>query len=148
MSSFFPDLNVWLALSVAGHRHSPEVWKWLNSLPREAELIFSRYTQIGLLRLLTSQAVMGEQTLTLRRAWALYDQWLKDPRVSFLPEPRGLDTVLRETMAPFAGKPATKAVGDCYLLAYAKQSPAVLVTIDQALYALARKQGHAAVLPV
>jgi hypothetical protein len=54
MTLFFPDLNVWLALSVAGHRHNLEAWSWLNLLPREARLIFSRYTQVGLLRLLTN----------------------------------------------------------------------------------------------
>jgi hypothetical protein len=68
MTSFFPDLNVWLALSVAGHSHSEDAWTWANMLPRETRLIFCRYTHIGLLRLLTNQAVMGEQTLTLRKA--------------------------------------------------------------------------------
>jgi uncharacterized protein len=68
MISFFPDLNVWIALSVGGHRHNTEAWSWLNLLPRESRLILSRYTHIGLLRLLTNQSVMGEQTLTLRKA--------------------------------------------------------------------------------
>jgi hypothetical protein len=49
MTSFFPDLNVWLALSVAGHSHSADAWQWANLLPRETRLIFCRYTQIGLL---------------------------------------------------------------------------------------------------
>ena len=47
--------------------------------------IFSRYTQIGLLGLLTNRVAMGEQTLTLRQAWGAYDWWLKDPRVEFCP---------------------------------------------------------------
>lgn len=147
MISFFPDLNVWLALSVSGHRHNQEAWAWLNFLPRQAKLIFSRYTHVGLLRLLTNQPIMGEQTLTLRKAWGVYDRWLDDPRVQFYPEPRGLDAGFRETTAAFAGKPASKWVGDCYLLAFAKHSHATLVTFDKALYDLAGKQNHSAVIP-
>jgi hypothetical protein len=45
MTSFFPDLNVWLALSVAGHSHSADAWKWANLLPPESKLIFCRYTK-------------------------------------------------------------------------------------------------------
>jgi toxin-antitoxin system PIN domain toxin len=147
MTSFFPDLNVWLALSVAGHPHNREAWIWLDMLPGRSRLIFSWYTQLGLLRLLTNQAVMGEQTLTLGKAWAVYDRWLKDPRVTFYPEPRHLDQAFREATAPFAGKAATKWVGDCYLLAWAVKSEAALVTFDRALYQLARKQDWTAVIP-
>lgn len=148
MISFFPDLNVWLALSVAGHLHSRDAWSWLSILPREARLIFSRYTQIGLLRLLTNQAVMGDQTLTLHKAWRVYDQWLEDPRVEFFPEPRGLDGAFRQATEPFSAKKASKWIGDCYLLAYAKQSEATLVTFDEALHVTARRQGHSAIIPV
>jgi toxin-antitoxin system PIN domain toxin len=147
MTSFFPDLNVWIALSVSGHSHSVEAWSWFRVLPADARLIFCRYTQIGLLRLLTNQAAMGEQTLTLRQAWDVYDRWLNDPRVEFHPEPRGLDHSFRQTTAPFAGQRASKWIGDCYLLAHATESDAPLVTFDQALLTLARKRGHRAILP-
>jgi toxin-antitoxin system PIN domain toxin len=147
MTSFFPDLNVWLALSVASHSHSADAWKWANPLPRETRLIFCRYTQIGLLRLLTNQVVMGEQTLTLRKAWSVYDRWLADPRVEFYPEPRGVDAEFREATEPFAARPASKWLGDCWLLASANGIKATLVTFDRALYQHARKQGHFAVMP-
>jgi hypothetical protein len=88
MTLFFPDLNVWLALSDTGHVHSASAWKWREILPDDHKLIFSRYTQIGLLRLLTNVSVMGDQTLTLRKAWGVYDRWLEDPRVEMYPEPR------------------------------------------------------------
>ena len=81
MTLFFPDLNVWLALSDTGHTHSTGAWKWMKMLPDDAQLIFSRYTQVGLLRLLTNISIMGDQTLTLRKAWGVYDRWLEDPRV-------------------------------------------------------------------
>jgi predicted nucleic acid-binding protein len=80
----------------ASHSHSADAWTWANHPPRETNLIFCRYTQIGLLRLLTNQVVLGEQTLTLRKAWSVYDRWLADPRVEFYPEPRGVDAEFRE----------------------------------------------------
>jgi toxin-antitoxin system PIN domain toxin len=147
MTSFFPDLNVWVALSDQSHVHSPQAWEWLYLLPREARLIFSRYTHIGLLRLLTSEAVMGPATLTLERAWHAYDTWLSDPRVEFYPEPAGLEAAFRAATAPFAAKPASKSVGDCYLLAFSKESQTTLVTFDRGLLAFARKNGYAVVMP-
>ena len=129
------------------HSHSADAWKWANLLPREANLIFSRYTHIGLLRLLTNQAVMGEQTLTLRKAWSVYDRWLADPRVEFYPEPRGIDEEFRQTTGPFAARSASKWIGDSWLLASANGLGATFVTFDQALYAHARKQGYTVVIP-
>jgi hypothetical protein len=147
MTSFFPDVNVWLALSVPDHQHDEDAWRWLREQPAEITLIFSRFTQLGLLRLLSNHAVMGAKTLTLGQAWAVYDRWLEDPRVELHPEPRDLETGFRESTAPFAGKAASKWVGDCYLLAWAKHSHASLVTFDKALFDLARKHRCAAVLP-
>jgi len=147
MISFFPDLNVWLALSVAGHVHNAASWKWLNMVSDDSRLVFARYTHIGLLRLLTNDSVMGQETLPLRGAWAVYDRWLADPRVEFYPEPRDLDAGFRAATAPFAGKPASKWVGDCYLLAYAKETGCTLVTFDRALYNLARKEHSLAIVP-
>ena len=147
MTSFFPDLNVWLALSDAGHQHNTEAWRWLQALPEDGRLIFSRYTQIGLLRLLTNSAVMIQQTLSLEKAWRIYDHWLSDPRVEFFPEPIGMDEAFRRATAPFDTQTASKWVGDCYLAAHAKQTGAILVTFDRALLNFARKEGYRAVSP-
>lgn len=147
MSLFFPDLNVWLALSVAGHSHSSESWKWLRTLPDGSKLIFSRYTQVGLLRLLTNNAVMGGQTLVLRKAWEVYERWLDDPRVEFFPEPRNIDAIFRRATEPHSNKQASKWVGDCWLLAFAIGTQATLVTFDRALSEFAQKEGHPAIIP-
>jgi len=147
MTSFFPDLNVWLALSVAGHSHSADAWTWANLLPRETRLIFCRYTHIGLLRLLTHQTVMGEQTLTVRKAWSVYDRWLADPRVDFYPEPRNADAEFRRVTEPFGARPASKWIGDAWLLASSNGLQSTLVTFDRALYQQARKQGYSVVMP-
>jgi toxin-antitoxin system PIN domain toxin len=147
MNLFFPDLNVWLALTDNGHEHSDEAWNWLNSLPNDAKLLFSRYTQIGLLRLLVTPAVMGEATLTLGKAWGVYDSWLEDPRVDFYPDPREASAAFRRYTAPFATRKASKAIGDSWLLACASELNARLVTFDRALYEFSRKQGKSAVMP-
>ena len=145
MISFFPDVNVWIALSVIGHSHNSAAWGWLEHTPRGAPLFFSRYTQVGLLRLLTKQAAMGEETLTVDRVWAL--GWLDDLRVELHPEPRNLDPAFRQAAQPFAAQRASKWIGDCYPLAFAKERGATLVTFDKALPGLARKQDCAAILP-
>ena len=147
MTWFFPDLNVWVALSDRSHLHNRQAWEWLHRLQRDARLIFSRYTQIGLLRLLTNEAVMGPATLTLAKAWHAYDTWSSDPRVEFYPEPGGLDAAFRDATAPFAARQASKWVGDCYLLAFSKESQATLVTFDRGLLAFALRNGYAAVMP-
>src|SRR5271163_4516530 len=119
----------------------------MKMLPDDAQVIFCRYTQVGLLRLLTNTSIMGDQTLTLRKAWAVYDRWLEDPRVEFYPEPRNASSAFRHATEPFSAKAATKWVGDCWLLAFANASQARLVTFDQALCNFALKQGHRAVIP-
>jgi uncharacterized protein len=144
---FFPDLNVWLALTVEGHSHNEQAWNWVNLLSGDGRLLFCRYTQLGMLRLLTNDAVMGEHALALRKAWEIYERWMEDPRVDFYPEPRSLDTDLRKATQPFAARKAPKWVGDCYLLAYAAGCGATLVTFDRALFNLARKHGYAAIMP-
>jgi predicted nucleic acid-binding protein len=136
-----------LALSVAGHEHRLVAWNWLARLSTNDKLIVSRYTQLGLLRLLTNPAIMGDQTLTLSEAWRVYDGWLGDPRVEFCPEPREVGSIFRKLTKPLATLPASKAIGDCWLLAFAAGIQATLVTFDRALYGLAKKQGHSAAIP-
>jgi toxin-antitoxin system PIN domain toxin len=143
----FPDLNVWLALSDASHEHSGDAWRWMNSLGPDARLAFSRYTQIGLLRLLVSAPVMGGAVLTLRKAWDVYDRWLEDPRVEFYPEPRNAEDAFRRVTLPLNAQSASKAVGDCWLLAYATAIDATLVTFDRALLELSKSQGRSAIVP-
>jgi uncharacterized protein len=147
MTIFLPDVNVWVALSVARHSHSADAWRWMNSRPKDAKLVFCRHTQTGLLRLLTNPGVMGEEVMTLRAAWAIYDRWMEDPTIAFYPEPSTADEELRRFTAPFGTKPASKWIGDCWLLAFAQSARASLITFDKALNDFAHKHGHAAVIP-
>ena len=139
MTLFFPDVNVWIALSVRDHVHSAAAWQWLGALTSDSRLIFSRYTQLGLLRLMTNTTVAGPHALTVAEAWRLYDRWLEDSRVEFYPEPRGLEALFRAATAPFGAQRATKAMGDCLLLASSQGLGSSLATFDRALFALAHQ---------
>src|SRR5208283_4142027 len=94
-SSVFLDLNVWLALSSRDHRHFEPAWAWYKALPRRTVLLFCRITQLGLLRLLTTQAVMGQGTLTQAQAWEAYDRLLETAGANFIDEPAGMESAFR-----------------------------------------------------
>ena len=147
MTSFFPDLNVWFALSVEGHLHGGAAWQWLNTMPSGRKLIFSRQTHLGLIRLLTNAAAMGKRVMTVGEALEVYDAWLADPRVEFFQEPRDLSEAFEEAVAPFRKLPASHAVADCYLLAFAKEVGSTLVTFDQGLWSGGRKRGYKVIRP-
>jgi uncharacterized protein len=147
MTLFFPDLNVWLALSDFANAHHAAAWRWRNRLSGGDKLIFSRYTQIGLLRLLANPSVMGDQVHKLREAWQVYDRWLEDPGVEFYVEPREVDSTFRKITKPLGSLSASKAIGDCWLLAFAADIQATLVTFDNALCGHAKRLGHPAVIP-
>jgi predicted nucleic acid-binding protein len=117
-------------------------------LSLDTSAVFSRFTQLALLRLLTNKAVMGELTHTLGEAWAVYDRWLDDPRIQFHSEPDGMDSMFRDATLPFHTRTAPNWVSDCYILAFPRQSNAVLVTFDKALLRLARESGCSTLTPV
>ena len=82
-SFLFPDVNVWLALSYQRHVHHPAAKAWFERLDENARLCFCRFTQLGLLRLLTTDAVMGEdKVLSQAEAWRAYDRLNGDERIS------------------------------------------------------------------
>ena len=126
----FPDVNVWIALTSERHLHHIVAARWFASLREDSHLCFCRITQISLLRLLTTQAVMGTEVMTQPEAWQIYDRWLDDPRVAFLDEPYGLEEAFRDYSRRRI--PAPKEWADAYLLAFAAVSGLRLVTFDQA----------------
>src|SRR5215467_8745587 len=91
-SFLFPDVNVWVALTLETHIHNPVAASWLAGVGPDALLCFCRVTQLSLLRLLTTAAVMGAEVLNQVQAWQVYDRWLEDTRVAFLDEPAALET--------------------------------------------------------
>ena len=131
MTSLFPDINVWVALTYEGHTHHSNAAEWFATLPSGASFAFCRFTQLGLLRLLTAKAVMSDEVMTQPQAWAAYDRWLKDPRVEIVDEPSEIETRFRALTR--LRQPATKDWADSYLAAFATVGQLTLVTFDRGL---------------
>jgi uncharacterized protein len=127
-SSLFPDVNVWLALTYAGHVHHDVAGAWYKTLDLDDSIHFCRITQISLLRLLTTQAVMAVDVMTQDAAWVAYDKWMSDGRISMLDEPANVEPVFRSLCD--GSHPHPKIWMDAYLAAFAIVSGMQLVTFD------------------
>jgi hypothetical protein len=129
--SVFPDVNVWLALSSPDHQHFSQAWVWYRALPEQTVLTFCRHTQLGLLRLLTTQSVMGLGTLSQGQAWQAYDRWIEEADAQFTKEPEGLEALFRSLSGGEQASP--KEWADAYLAAFSQAAEMTLVTFDRAL---------------
>jgi toxin-antitoxin system PIN domain toxin len=136
-SLVFPDINVWLALTLKAHVHHAVAWSWYRSLKENDELVFCRMTQLGLLRLLTTESVAKHETLSQRQAWAAYDHWLKQGGGVFWDEPLGVEAEFRWLADKTV--PSSKEWADSYLAAFAAAGSMELVTFDKALSLRARR---------
>ena len=128
-SFLFPDINVWVALAHTAHVHHEIARDWFNDLPVGVRFSFCRFTQLGLLRLLTAEAVMADEVLSQSEAWMVYDRWLEDPRVAFVEEPQALERRFRALTR--SRRAAPKAWADAYLAAFADAAQFTLVTFDR-----------------
>ena len=135
-SFLFPDINVWVALTHGQHVHHVIARDWFASLDADERFCFCRFTQLGLLRLLTAAAVMGDEVLDQREAWSVYDRWRQDDRVTFLEEPPGLEQRFRGLTR--LKHPAPKHWADAYLIAFAERGQLTLVTFDRTFRGKAR----------
>ena len=127
----FPDVNVWLALAHEIHPQHRVAVVWGESLNSEAVLSFFRFTQLGLLRLLTNPSAMSADVLTQAKAWAVYDAFLQTARARLMEEPRGIDPLFRQHTS--RNEVSTKQWADGYLLAFSMAAGIPLVTFDRAL---------------
>jgi hypothetical protein len=95
---------------------------WFESLGADFHYFFCRFTQLGLFRLLTAQAAMGEsEVMNQVQAWRAYDDWLQDDRSSILEEPSGMERVFRQRyLDKRPARPRDRA--DSYLGAFATAS--------------------------
>ena len=132
MKSFFPDINVWIAIAYRGHQHHPPAIAWFDGLGEET-CCFCRQTQLGFLRLLTNPSVLREEVRNLAEAWETYDQFLSDEYVFFLPEPAQdeLESALRKLT--LSRTPNSQQWPDAYLAAFAQVADLTLVTLDRSL---------------
>ena len=142
-SFLFPDVNVWVALTYSGHIHHQVASEWFRRLDEGFSLCFCRFTQIGMLRLLTTAAVMGkDEVLTQVEAWEAYDRWIEDDRISFLEEPPAMDNLFRSFSS--GSHPHPQEWADACLAAFATAYGLQLVTFDRGL---ARRLNNSILLP-
>jgi toxin-antitoxin system PIN domain toxin len=128
----FLDANVWLAMIWSRHVHSQRARHWFEEAD-EQQFFFCRFTQITVLRLLTTQQVMGKDTNTMSEAWGVWDKLWADSRIAFLPEPEDMEKEFRSQSR--LNTPSPKAWADAYLLAFAITAGVKLVTFDRSLQA-------------
>jgi uncharacterized protein len=133
-SARFPDVNVWLALTYDRHVHHPRAARWLEETSEP--ILFCRFTQLGLQRLLTSEPVMGADVLTQRKAWQAYHRWFEDDRVGFHEEPDSSRLEAAFEQLSTRSRTSTRLWADAYLGAFARTAGLSLVTFDQALRAM------------
>ncbi|HTZ74847.1 MAG TPA: TA system VapC family ribonuclease toxin [Candidatus Aquilonibacter sp.] len=127
----FPDTNVWVALTYERHVHHIVARRWFDGLEPTVRLFFCRFTQLGLLRLLTAEAVMGvDGVKNQQAAWTAYDTWLEDDRIEIMAEPADLETHFRTLSR--SSRPAPKDWADSYLAAFALAGGLTVVTLDSA----------------
>ncbi|HME06922.1 MAG TPA: PIN domain-containing protein [Bryobacteraceae bacterium] len=118
--------------------HSDAAWTWF-SRQNDNRFFFCPFTQVGLLRLLATSAVMGKDVRTIGEAWKVYDRWLEDSRVRIQQESFGLDAAFRASTRPVSRLSSPKALGDCYLLAVSQVTNTTLVTFDRGLASACEK---------
>jgi toxin-antitoxin system PIN domain toxin len=126
----FLDATVWLALIWSRHAHSERARAWFEHSGEE-QFFFCRFTQITVLRLLTTDQIMGKDAKTMSEAWSLWDRVWADTRIVFLPEPDDMEKEFRSRSRLSTRSP--KVWADAYLLAFAAVAGLKFVTFDRAL---------------
>jgi len=127
----FPDVNVWMALLLENHAHRKAARLWWRAA--EATIAFTRFTQISVLRLLTTAAAMDGKPLSLDEAWRAYDRLFADERVALMREPPEVESRFRQNTRGRSASP--KLWADAWLLAFAQSTDGILVTLDRTLAA-------------
>jgi uncharacterized protein len=129
-TSNFLDANVLLALLWGRHIHSEAARGWIEH-SRNDEFYSCRFAQLTVLRLLTTEKIMREDTRTMAEAWTAWDQLLNGALIELIPEPQTLEQEFRSRSRLASRSP--KVWADAYLLAFASLAGLRLVTFDRAL---------------
>jgi uncharacterized protein len=136
-SLIFPDVNVWLALAYVKHVHNKVATEWYETLAASTLFVFCRHTQLGLFRLLSTEAVMKQDATSQARCWEIYDLWVNAGLAIVAQDPAGLEVVMRKQT--IHGLASPKVWADAYLAAFAEAGNLTLVTFDRALAAKAKE---------
>lgn len=133
------DSNVLLAFVAANHPHHALARKWFQSLGPGKSVGLCRATQLSFLRLLTTEAVLKQDTQTNAQAMAVWSVLAGHPRCEFLfNEPATLEPRWSEWACPDKASP--KVWMDVFLAAFAAGHGLTLVTFDRGFESY-RKRG-------
>ena len=126
--TYLADVNVCMALALAGHVHHTTAVEWLEE-SEEDQIAMCRVAQKGFLRLLTNKRVMGANVLSAIQAWEAYDALCENARIRFVPEPPGLEHFWRDATRYSGTGPNFWT--DAYLSAFAGAAGFSVVTFDR-----------------
>lgn len=122
-----PDVNVWLALTMADHpHHGPARHYWYEQ--SADQIAFCRVTALGFLRLATNRVVMAGQPLSVSEAWAAYRALRDLPEVVLAAEPLGCEDWLGRWAT--GDRPSARHWTDAYLAALARAGGLRIVSFD------------------
>jgi toxin-antitoxin system PIN domain toxin len=122
-----PDVNVWLAFSVADHAHHERARRYWYEESAD-QLAFCRVTSLGFLRLATNATAMGGQPLTVPQAWQAYRAFRQLPEVVLVGELEGCELWLEHWALGI--RPLPRHWTDAYLAAFARAGGLRLVSFD------------------
>lgn len=120
------DVNLWLALVDQRHVHHSLARDYWNE-NRSRQSAFCRVTMLGFLRLTTSARVV-QRPKSPTEAWALYQEFMTLPSVTFLAEPVAIEHhfAALTSHSHFPHHMWT----DAYLAAFAIASASRIVSLD------------------
>ena len=100
-------------------------------------MFFCRFTQLGLLRLLRNEQVMGVDAMSQRAAWQAYHRWFADERIEFHREPEGPEFEKLFQQLSSKARRSPKLWADAYLGAFAATAGLTLITFDRSFRGMA-----------
>ena len=127
MSVDLPDINLWLALSVADHPHHARAKRYWDEESTD-QVAFCRITALGFLRLCTNEKVMGGAPFSAPEAWRAYTAFRRLPEVVLAQEPPDCELVLENWI--LSTTLTARMWADAYLAAFALSGGMRLVSFD------------------
>ena len=112
------------------HVHHATAVEWFDGMA-PGGAAFCRITQLGFLRLITNRHVMGADLVTQKEAWQIYQTISRDHRITFLPEPNGIETEWQRLTQ--GNTAATNVWTDAYLRAFAVIRNLQIVSFDKGM---------------
>jgi len=128
LTRFLADVNFLIAILDIKHEHSEQASSWLKNAGERHSIVICRVAQMGAIRLLTKQSIMGAGVLTGAEAWGYLNTLFKDDRFVFGSEPVSFESSW-QTICEWTPKGSSAETGS-YLAAFAIAGNLTMVTFD------------------